>query len=62
MYMKYNMKRPLENDPTKLFWYRVSNLKKMCDWTSDIEYKRIWMDKLQELMKIGLVLDKRTLK
>ena len=46
---------------TELFWHRVANLYKMYNKTDDPDFKRIWMDKLQELMRMGVELDKRTL-
>ena len=46
---------------TELFWHRVANLYKMYNKTDDPDFKRIWMDKLQELMRQIETLDKRTI-
>jgi len=32
-----------------LFWHRAANLYKMYQGAEDPDFKRIWMDKLQEL-------------
>ena len=45
----------------ELFWHRVANLYKMYNKTDDPDFKRIWMDKLQELMRQIETLDKRTI-
>ena len=50
--MSYNM---------NLFWRRAANLYKMYQGAEDPEFKRIWMDKLQELMRSLQVVDKREL-
>jgi len=50
--MSYNM---------KLFWHRAANLYKMYQGAKDPDFKRIWMDKLQELMRGLKKLDKREL-
>ncbi len=50
--MSYNM---------NLFWRRAANLCKMYQGAEDPEFKRIWMDKLQELMRSLQGVDKREL-
>jgi len=44
-----------------LFWRRAANLYKMYQGAEDPDFKRIWMDKLQELMRKFETLDKRTI-
>ena len=45
----------------EIFWHRVTNLYKMYETATDPDFKRIWMDKLQELMRKFETLDKRTI-
>ena len=44
-----------------LFWRRAANLYKMYQGAEDPDFKRIWMDKLQELMRGLQGVDKREL-
>ena len=50
--MSYNM---------NLFWRRAANLYKMYQGAEDPDFKRIWMDKLQELMRGLQGVDKKEL-
>ena len=45
----------------EIFWQRVTNLYKMYETATDPDFKRILMDKLQELMRKFETLDKRTI-
>ena len=45
----------------EIFWQRVTNLYKMYETATDPDFKRIWMDKLQELMRGLQGVDKREL-
>ena len=44
-----------------LFWRRAANLYKMYQGAEDPDFKRIWMDKLQELMRGLQGVDKKGL-
>ena len=44
-----------------LFWRRAANLYKMYQGAEDPDFKRIWMDKLQELMRTISGVDKKEL-
>ena len=44
-----------------LFWRRAANLYKMYQCAEDPDFKRIWMDKLQELMRTISGVDKKEL-
>ena len=44
-----------------LFWNRAANLYKMYQGAEDPDFKRIWMDKLQELMRSISRVDKKEL-
>ena len=44
-----------------LFWHRAANLYKMYQGAEDPDFKRIWMDKLQELMRSISRVDKKEL-
>jgi|TARA_B110000211_G_scaffold230450_1_gene290020 hypothetical protein len=59
--MSYKIEKPKFDEPMKLFWHRVSNLHKMYESAKDPDFKRMWKDKLQELMKDLKKLDKREL-
>ncbi len=50
--MNYNM---------NLFWRRAANLWKAHQGAEDPDFKRIWMDKLQELMRTIKRVDKKEL-
>jgi len=44
-----------------LFWRRAANLYRMYQGAQDPDFKRIWMDKLQELMRGLRWVDKKEL-
>ena len=50
--MSYNM---------NLFWRRAANLYKMYQSAEDPDFKRIWMDKLQQLMMTIKGVDRKEL-
>ena len=42
---------PRFNSAEELWLWRVAHLQKIIDKTQDPEFKRIWLDKLQDLMR-----------
>ena len=44
-----------------LLWHRAANLYKMSQGAEDPDFKRIWMDKIQELMRSISRVDKKEL-